>query len=49
MKKTYFSTAIYNIIEDPLANFDDKRAKQDSKFKEIIEEAIADQDEKIDA
>ena len=48
MTKTNFFTTIANIIRYLLANFDDKHAKQDAKFKTIIEETITDQDASFD-
>ena len=38
--QTDFSTAISNTIIYLFANYDDKHAKQDAKFKETIEETI---------
>ena len=37
MTKTDFSTKISNTIKELLANFDDKYAKKDAKFKKTIE------------
>ena len=44
-----FSTTITNTIKYLLANFDDKNAKKDAKFKETIEETITDQYAKFNA
>ena len=43
MTQTDFYTEISNTIQDLLANFDDKHAKLDAKFKKTIEETISDQ------
>ena len=47
MTQNDFNTTISNTIKYLLDKFDDNHSKQDAKFKEAIEEAISEQDEKL--